>query len=244
MKVVAITQARMTSNRLPGKVLRTVLEKPLLEYHLERVLRSRLADQVVTATTTNDADEPIVELCRRLGVPCFRGPEDDVLARYHAAASAHGADAVVRVTSDCPLIDPAVIDRTIAAFVDNLGRVDYVSNRLAPSYPRGMDTEVFSFAALDEAQAGARKLVEREHVTPFIWMRPKRYRLMNVAYGHDESRHRWTVDTPEDFELIRRILEAIYPTNPEFTLADCLALVAQHPDWQALNRHVRQKEVV
>ena len=244
MKVVAITQARMTSTRLPGKVLCTVLEKPLLEYHLERVLRSRRVDQVVTATTTNDADEPIVELCRRLSVPCFRGPEDDVLARYHAAALAYGADAVVRVTSDCPLVDPAVIDRTIATFVDNRDCVDYVSNRLKPSYPLGMDTEVFSFAALDQARAGARKPAEREHVTPFIWMRPNRYRLMNVAYGHDESRHRWTVDTPEDFELIRRILEAIYPTNPEFTLADCLALVARHPDWQALNRHVRQKEVV
>ncbi|NEO63206.1 MAG: NTP transferase domain-containing protein, partial [Moorea sp. SIO4G2] len=163
MKLVIIVQARMTSTRLPGKVLKQVLGKPLLDYQIERLRRVKLADEIVIATTINQTDEPIVELCNSISIPYFRGSEEDVLARYYGAAVEHQADVVVRVTSDCPLIDPQVIDQVIQFYLDHQGEYDYVSNSLQRTYPRGMDTEVFSFAALDEAFHEASAQPDREH---------------------------------------------------------------------------------
>lgn len=240
---VIIVQARMTSTRLPGKVLKTVLGKPLLDYQLERLRRVKLASRIVIATTTNDTDQPIVEWCEHRGVDCFRGSEHDVLARYHGAAALHHADTVVRVTSDCPLIDPAVIDHVIGHYLDHRDSCDYASNCLERSYPRGMDAEVFSRHALDEAFAEATEGSEREHVTPFIYRHPERYRLANIAYRENQGRHRWTVDTPEDFELVEKILNALYPAKPAFTLEDVLNLLQQHPDWADINAHVEQKKL-
>ena len=239
MTVAIIAQARMTSTRLPGKVLMEVNGRSLIEIQLARLARAAHADRVIVATTTNAADDPIVALAERLGAGVHRGSEHDVLARYHGAAADAGATTIVRVTADCPLIDPAVVDRVIARFAE--GDVDYASSSLVRTYPRGLDVEAFSFAALDEAHAEAVDPAEREHVTPFLYLRPERYRLANVPYeGPDASRHRWTVDTPEDFELIRRMLEAL----PEgFTLADALALIDAHPEWTAINAHVEQKEI-
>lgn len=242
MKIVIIVQARMTSTRLPGKVLKMVLGKSLLEYQIERLRRVKLAHEIVIATTTNAADEPIVELCDRLSLSYFRGSEQDVLARYHEAAKLHQADGVVRVTSDCPLIDPQVIDKVIQFYMNHQGEYDYVSNCLERSYPRGMDTEVFSFQALQQAFLEATAPPEREHVTPFIYRQPERYRLAQVVYFQNQSHHRWTVDTPEDFELIKRIIEALDPKFPEFTLEDCLNLLEQHSDWSIINAHIEQKQ--
>ena len=241
MKTVIIVQARMTSTRLPGKVMKRVLGKPLLEYQLERLQRVKLADEIVIATTTNQTDEPIVELCNSLSVACFRGSEDDVLSRYYGAATAHKADLVVRVTSDCPLIDPQVIDTVIDYYLQNQSHYDYVSNSLERTYPRGMDTEVFAFSTLQQAFWEATAQPDREHVTPFIHRQPARYRLGHVIYSEDCSHHRWTVDTPEDFELIQKIIEAIYPRKPNFTLEDCLSLLKKHPEWYIINSHVSQK---
>jgi spore coat polysaccharide biosynthesis protein SpsF len=243
MRVVIIVQARMTSSRLPGKVLMTVLNKPLLEYQIERLRRVKLADEIVIATTDNGSEQLIIELCERLDITYFRGSEDDVLSRYHGAALASRADVVVRITSDCPIIDPLVIDKVIRFYIDKFGHYDYVSNALIRSYPRGMDTEVFSFQALDEAFREATRQPDREHVTPFIYTQPQRYRLANVVYHDDQSCHRWTVDTPEDFELIRRIIKILYPLNPEFCLEDSLSLVKKHPEWMLINAHVEQKEL-
>ena len=238
-----IVQARMTSTRLPGKVLKQVLGKPLLEYQIERLRRVKLVDAFLIAATVNDTDEPIVELCRRLSVPLFRGPEDDVLARYHGAAAAQHADTVVRVTSDCPIIDPAVIDETIRYYLDGQGDYDYASNGLERSYPLGMDTEVFSFRALHEAFVEARDPAEREHVTAFIYRRPQRYRLGNVALAPNQAHHRWTVDTAEDFELISRIISTLHPRQPQFSMSDVLNLLQANPDWVAINAHVQQREI-
>lgn len=243
MKTVIIVQARMTSTRLPGKVLETVLDKPLLEYQIERLRRVKLADEIVIATTTNVTDQPIIELCQRLQIPVYRGSEHDVLARYQGAAVAYHADVVVRVTSDCPLIDHRVINQVIMFFLDHWPEYDYVSNRLEPSYPRGMDTEIFSNKVLNEAYLEARGEAEREHVTPFIYRHPERYKLENVTYRTDESYHRWTVDTPEDFELIRRILETLYLDNNDFTLEDILMLLQKNQDWLKINAHIKQKVV-
>jgi spore coat polysaccharide biosynthesis protein SpsF len=243
MKTLIIVQARMTSTRLPGKVLKKILGKTLLEYLVERLRRVTLADGFVIATTTNDTDEPIVEMCRRLQVPCTRGSELDVLSRYYEAACLHEADVVVRVTSDCPLIDPVVIDRAIRFYQEHRSQYDYVSNALTQSYPYGMATEVFSFKALEEAHCEATAEPEREHVTPFLYTHPERYRVGHVVHPKNISHHRWTVDTPEDFELVRRITEALYPGKPEFDMQDVLALLEKHPDWVELNAHVHQKKL-
>ncbi len=237
-----IIQARMTSTRLPGKVLKEVLGRPLLDYQIERLRRVKAADGVVVATTANETDGPIVELCSRLSVPVFRGSEDDVLSRYYFAAREHGAEAVVRLTSDCPLIDPAVVDRVIGFYIERRPDFDYVSNCLQRTYPRGMDTEVFSFKALEQAFNEAVERHDREHVTPFIYSRPDRFALANVAYGKDESRHRWTVDTPEDFELIRRVIETLYPVKPGFAMEDVLALFEKDKSLFLINAHVEQKK--
>ena len=242
MKTAIIVQARMTSTRLPGKVMKQVLGKPLLEYQIERLQRVKLADKIVIATTTNQTDAPIVDLCNRLSVAYFRGSEEDVLERYYQAATAHKADVVVRVTSDCPLIDPQVINRVIDYYLQNQSNYDYVSNSIKRTYPRGMDTEVFSFSVLQQAFMEATTQPDREHVTPFIYRQPERYRLGHVTYSEDCSHHRWTVDTPEDFELIKKIIEAVYPNELNFTLEDCLRLLQQHPDWYFINSKIAQKK--
>lgn len=239
MKTLIIVQARMTSTRLPGKVLLPLAGEPMLTRLIERLRRVHRADGILVATTTNTSDDPIAELCALLGVPCHRGSEYDVLSRYAEAARLHGADVVVRITSDCPLIDPALIDQVILAYED--GSSDYVSNMLPPTWPYGMAVEVFSAAALDQAHTEATQVAEREHVTPFLYWHPERYRLRNVASPVNLSHHRWTVDTPEDYALVSRLFDHLMPTRPTFTQADVLALLEQHPDWIAINQHIQQK---
>jgi spore coat polysaccharide biosynthesis protein SpsF len=231
----------MTSTRLPGKVLKEVLGKSLLAYQIERLRKVKLADAIVVATTVNETDDPIVKLCVDADVDYHRGPEQDVLARYLGAARKCGATTVVRVTSDCPLIDPEVVDHVISKFARAAGRADYVSNTLLRTYPRGLDTEVFSYKVLEEAFGRASEPAEREHVTPFIYHRPESFHLLNVAQDTDLSAHRWTVDTKEDFELIKLMLETLYPVNPDFRMRDCLELLDSHPEWVAINKDIEQK---
>ncbi|MGG3887914.1 cytidylyltransferase domain-containing protein [Metabacillus fastidiosus] len=243
MKVAAIIQARMTSTRLPGKVLKKVNGKTLLEYQLERVKRSKLIDEIIVATTTNKSDDPIVSLCNQLSVSVYRGSEDDVLSRYYEAAIQYDADVVVRLTSDCPLIDPQVIDFVIQTYMDNCEVVSYVSNCFERTYPRGLDTEVFSFQALQQAYQEAILQRDREHVTIYLYTNPEKFRLMTVRNKSDESQYRWTVDTIEDFELIKNILEAIYPVNSQFTWKGILGLLNENPEWNEINAMIEQKEV-
>ena len=242
MRTVIITQARMTSTRLPGKVLKTVHGKSLLQYQLERLKRVPSADQVVVATTTNKTDDPIVELCQYLRVSYYRGSEEDVLARYHEAAEINEAQVIVRVTSDCPLIDPKIIDKVIQAYHQKFPHYVYVSNVVKRTYPRGMDTEVFSFQVLKEAHEEATALPDREHVTPFIIGQAQRYSLGTVLHKSDQSQYRWTVDTEDDFKLIYKIISTLYPKKPLFTLEDCLKLIEANPEWSKINAHINQKE--
>ncbi len=243
MKTVVIVQARMGSTRMPGKVMKFVLGKPLLQHQIERLGRSALADDIVVATTTGDADKPIVSLCRALSIRFFRGPEDDVLTRYFDAATTAKADNIVRVTSDCPLIDPRVVDRVIRYFMENQSRMDYVSNCLKRTYPRGMDCEVFPMRVLREVNEVATSDSDREHVTPFIYRHPNRYQLGNVALEKDYSHYRWTVDTPEDFELVNLLMKAAHAVRADYTLQDCLDLMEKHPTWAQINAGVSQKTV-
>lgn len=244
MTTAIIVQARMSSTRLPGKVLLPIMGRPVMEYQLERLRRVHTADKIVIATTTNPADQPIVELAEKLGFAHFRGPESDVLSRFYHAAQDAGAGTVVRCNSDCPLIDPAVVDRVISAYQEESHLYDYVSNILRPTYPTGMHTEVFSIEVLEEAHRLAKEPLEREHVTPYIYRRPKSFRLKNIALDQDLSWHRWTLDLPEDLDLISRIYQALYPVNPLFTMDDVLNTLARQPEWLKINSHIQKQATV
>ncbi|GIN74769.1 spore coat protein [Bacillus sp. J14TS2] len=241
MRKVAIIQARMGSTRLPGKVLKKVLNRSLLEYQLERIAKANELDGYVVATTTKDQDQAIVKLCDKLGVPVFRGSEEDVLSRYFAAASYYQADVVIRLTSDCPLIDPHIIDQVIQRYCAELNHYDYVSNVLKRTFPRGMDIEVFSYEALTKCHQLAKQKGDREHVTRFLYQHPRQFKLLNVENSQDQSEHRWTVDTWEDFKLIRKIIESFYPHQPDYTMEDVLTLIQMNPEWREINRHIKQK---
>ncbi len=243
MNVVIIVQARMGSTRLPGKVLKKVLGKTLLEYLMERLRRAKGASDLCVATTTHAKEQPLLDVCARIPVKVFRGSEGDVLERYFGAARELKAEAVVRVTADCPLIDPQEVDKLIECYLENSDQYDYLSNGLTRTYPLGMGAEIFSFEALEKAHRGAKKDSEREHVTPYLHMNPRIFRLRDVPYKEDLKEHRWTVDTDEDFQLVSKIIEALYPVNPEFSLQDILTLLGKNPQWQEINRHVRQKAI-
>lgn len=233
MSTAIVVQARMGSTRLPGKVLKDIAGRPMLSYQMERLRRVKRAERIVVATTDQPADDAVERFCQKEKIACVRGSEHDVLARYHLAIERFPADVVVRITADCPLIDPAIVDEAIAAY-----EPDYVSNMLETTYPYGMAVEVFSAQALREAHREAKDPAEREHVTPFIYRHPERYRLRSLTMAPNLSHHRWTVDTPEDFELVSRLLKTL---KPHFTLQDVLAVLDQHPDWCAINAHVEQK---
>lgn len=232
MKTVAIIQARMASTRLPGKVMAEVADKLLLEHVIRRAERATSVDLVIVATTDHLADDVVAQFCSKLGVQYFRGSEDDVLDRYYRAAKHFGAEAVVRLTADCPLLDPAVIDKVVREF--HSGGYDYVSNAHEPTYPDGLDTEVFGFRALEGAWLEAELRSEREHVTPYIWKHAEMFRLGNVRYEPDLSALRWTVDEPEDLEFVRKVYGCL-ASKPFFGMSDVLALMAEHPELAALN---------
>ncbi|XCS11519.1 glycosyltransferase family protein [Aeribacillus pallidus] len=243
MKVAAIIQARMGSTRLPGKILKKVLDKTLLEYQIERVKRAKSIDEIIIATTTKESDDQIVQLCQQLSIPYYRGSEEDVLSRYFEAATQFNADVIVRLTSDCPIIDPNVIDKVVTHYLENKDRYDYVSNTLTRTYPRGLDTEVMSYKALKRAYEEAKESAYREHVTAYIYHHPDQFRFFSVSNVKDESQHRWTVDTEEDFHLIKNILEMLYPTKPLFTFEDVIQILRSKPEWVQINAHIEQKKL-
>ena len=243
MSTAMVVQARMSSTRLPGKILMPILGRPMLSFELERLRRVKRADALIVATTVLPGDDAVVAFCAKEGVAFVRGPEEDVLARYNQALERYPAHTVVRVTADCPLIDPGLVDAAIALHSEQNGGCDYVSNMLEPTYPYGMAVEVMSAEALREAHREAKRPDEREHVTPFIYRHPERYQLKSLTMKPNLSHHRWTVDTPEDFDLVSRIIGEIYPRKREFEMHDVLALLERHPEWSALNAHVEQRRV-
>jgi spore coat polysaccharide biosynthesis protein SpsF len=214
---LAILQARMTSSRLPGKVMAPVLGEPMIGRQVERLRRARLIDRLVVATSTDPSDDPLAAYCESLDVGVFRGPLDDVLGRFNAALARHGdAAAVVRLTADCPLTDPELIDRVVAHHHE--ADADYTSNTLGTrTYPHGLDVEVIRPAVLVEAAEQATDPYEREHVTPYIYRRPQTYRLAGVTRCESLAGLRWTVDFPEDLAFVRDVYARLYPLDPEFT---------------------------
>lgn len=239
MRALVVMQARVGSTRLPGKVLLPLAGAPMLERQIERVLSSRASFELVVATTWLPEDRPIVELCQRLAVDCFAGHPTDLLDRHYQAARAAAARVVVKIPGDCPLIDPAVIDRVLGVFDQQPGAFDYVSNLHPPSWPDGNDVEVMTLDALRAAWCEARRPHEREHTTPFLWDQPQRFRIGNVRWesGLDLSMsHRLTVDYPEDYALAAALYQRLYrPGGAPFGLEEVLHLLAQRPDLLALN---------
>ncbi len=233
IKYLGIAQARLSSSRLPGKVLRPICGKPMLELQLERIARSHRLDRIIVATGDDEQDDPLEALCRTLKVDCFRGSLNDVLERFFMAARHYRPENVVRFTGDCPLIDPGVVDDTIALF--DQGDFDYVSNVHPPTFPDGLDCEVMRFSCLESAWRNAGLRSEREHVTPYIYSHPEQFRIGNHFGTGDFSELRWTVDEPADFEVVSRIFESLYPENPAFSWREVLALLQRHPEIDRLN---------
>lgn len=237
-KVVTIIQARTTSTRLPGKVLLPLAGQPLLLRQVERVYAARLVGTVVVAIPTDVRDDVLLRLCQQSGIPCFRGHPHDLLDRHYQAGLTYHADVVVKIPCDCPLIDPQVIDRVLAAYLVDPTAYDYVSNLHPATYPDGNDVEVMSMFALKQAWREAKRDFEREHTTPFLWENPGRFRLGNVTWETGQNyamSHRWTIDYAADYEFLSTIYAALYSHRPRFSLADILALLQAHPEIADLN---------
>ncbi|MGI4871410.1 MAG: cytidylyltransferase domain-containing protein [Janthinobacterium lividum] len=237
--MLTLIQARRGSSRLPDKVSLDLCGQPLLVRQVERVQQASRAGRVAVITTTDPADDPLAALCQAHSIDVFRGSALDLLDRHYQAARHFGeTEAVVKIPSDCPLIDPAIIDRVLGYFEDAAGQYDFVSNLHPATYPDGNDVEVMTFAALETAWREARRPLEREHTTPFFWENPDRFRLANLTWetGLDYAMsHRFTIDYPADYTFIKAVYEALYLGNPRFVLADILALLKQRPDIYALN---------
>jgi spore coat polysaccharide biosynthesis protein SpsF len=240
--IIAIIQARMGSSRLPGKVLTDIGGKPMLARVVLRARRASVLDQVIIATTTEPSDDPIEAYCLSAGFPCFRGDPYDVLDRYYQAAKRYQADPIVRITADCPLIDPGEIDRTVWAFFAQ--NVDFAANRLPPplrrTTPIGMDTEVVRFAALARAWREADAKYAREHVMPYLYEEPGRFKTLLINHEPDLGYLRLTVDTPLDLALVREIYAA-FGDRDDFTLVDILRLLDEKPHLIAINAGVNHK---
>ncbi len=231
MTTIAILQARMTSTRMPGKVLAPLAGKPMILRQLERLARARTLDGIVVATSTDESDDELVAVLEAEGYRVVRGDLNDVLARFVAAMDATNPDVVVRLTADCPLASPAVVDKVVTAF--HASGADYVSNTMQPTYPDGLDVEVVKADVLRQVAVEATDPPEREHVTLGVYRRHDRFRVENVANDVDLSDLRWTVDTPEDYSFVALVYHALYGTKPDFELSDVLGLLEQHPE---LNR--------
>lgn len=238
--IVTIMQVRCSSTRLPNKVLLPLSGKPLFLRQAERIMASRLKGTLVVSTTTHKEDDEIENICSKEGIHCYRGSLADLLDRHYQTAKLFQADVAVKIPSDCPLIDPTIIDNVIGYFLKHEGSYDYVSNLHPASYPDGNDVEVMSMEALSDAWRNATRNLEREHTTPYLWENPDKFRIGNViSAGEDHSMsHRWTIDYPEDYEFIKSVYNALYTANPSFGMNDILELLQRQPELIKINRHL------
>jgi len=238
--VTAIIQARATSSRLPGKVLKEVLGRPLLLFMLERVLDSKFIDKIVVATTNNSQDDPVAKLAEKNGYLVFRGSEYNVLNRFYLAAKQFNADPIMRLTADCPLIDPELLDDLVIFFFD--GKYDYASNCLEPTLPDGLDAEIFTFKALEDTFKNAVLPSHLEHVTPFIRENSDRFKIGSWRYHRDLSYHRWTVDQLEDFMLVQQVFKNLYSVNNKFRMNNIIELFKEKPEIKKINANIKRNE--
>lgn len=240
MKILTLLQARSSSSRLPGKVLKDLHGKPMILQQITRVQRASLLGTLCLVTSSDASDDMLAQTVRQAGIDVFRGSLDDVLDRFYQAALPYAPDVIVRLTGDCPLADPQVIDLAIQTFMDN--QCDYLGNGLPPTYPDGMDVEVFRFSALAAAWQHATLTSEREHVTPYIYKHPEQFTLRNLSHHDDLSALRLTVDEAVDFALIEKIYAGLMPYKPAFLLDDILELLKKNPDWLEENQNIIRNE--
>lgn len=243
MKIVAIIQARMASSRLPGKVMKEIAGEPMLLHVVKRTRMATKIDDVIVATTIDSQDDVIEDYCRQNQIVVYRGSEHDVLDRYYQSAKEYNADVIVRLTADCPVLDPGIIDRLVNEFIK--ADVDFAANRLPPpfkrTYPIGLDAEVCTFTALEKAWHEAEAKHEREHVMPYFYEEPGRFRILQIDNDVDYGYLRWTVDTEEDLALVRKIFSA-FDGRLDFGFLDILELVNKHPEFQLINQQVDAKK--
>lgn len=248
VKPTAIIQARMRSSRLPGKVLRPLLGRPMLAHIVERVRACQGIATVVVATSDRESDEPIRRMCAEHGILCFAGSEEDVLDRFYQAAVRFGGDPLIRITADCPLVDPELLSKLVVYY--QTGSYDHVGVATGAGalflgqrrYPDGLDAECFSLAALERAWREATSAPDREHVTPYMWRHQDLFRCGQLTSPHDYSQLRWTVDNEADFDLIARLYEALYRPERPFVMEDVLRYLASHPELSATNEAFIGKE--
>jgi spore coat polysaccharide biosynthesis protein SpsF len=241
MKIAAIIQARMGSTRLPGKVLRKLFDYTVLGHTILRLSQVSEINEIIVATTTLSQDDAIVDEAKQQNVLFSRGSVDDVLSRYYEAALENNVDVIIRITSDCPLIDPSTIEKVLKHFKTE--KVDYASNTLERSYPRGLDVEIFSMDALKRMYFEASKPEQREHVTPFIYQNPEMFRLYSCRNVEDYSKYRWTLDTVEDWNLIHEIYHRLYHPGEIISFDEVIRLMKQYPELHNINSHVEQKKL-
>ncbi|WP_337865631.1 glycosyltransferase family protein [Ignavibacterium sp.] len=238
MNIVTVIQARTGSSRLPGKVLMPLAEAPLIVRMVERVMISELAGKVVVAITDESSDDILEKICKENNFLFYRGSRDDVLDRHYQASKILNAEAVVKIPSDCPLIDAKIIDKVIGFFIEHSSEFDFVSNLHPATYPDGNDVEIMHFSILEDAWKNAKRKLEREHTTPYIWENPEKFRIGNVKWetGLNYSMtHRFTIDYPEDYEFIKRVYDELYHKNPKFGLNDILQLLEEKPEIKKIN---------
>jgi spore coat polysaccharide biosynthesis protein SpsF len=241
-RIIAIVQARMGSSRLPFKIMKPLAGRPMLERVVRRLRRTQTLHEIVVATTTNPADDDVAEFCSKNDWNFYRGNEHDLCDRYYQAAKLNQADTVVRVTSDCPFIDPVIVDQIVKFYLHHYPQYDYVSNNLPPrTFPIGLDAEIMSFDALAKAWKEDMNPAWREHATPYIYKTPDEFRIGAIRNDIDLSEARWTVDTPEDFTFASLIYD--FFQSDRFSWRDVLELLDRHPEWNEINRHVKQKEI-
>ncbi|AWZ48175.1 acylneuraminate cytidylyltransferase [Clostridiaceae bacterium 14S0207] len=244
MKVVCIIQARYGSTRLPGKVLKQICGKSILQHDIERIKLVKSINEIIVATSNLTRDDIIEAEVKKCGISVSRGSEEDVLSRYYYAAKQNKADIVVRITSDCPLIDMDITNDIIKLYLNNFKTCDYVSNTLERTFPRGLDVEVFSFDVLEKAFNESVLLRDREHVTPYIWDNPEKFRIKQFKGDINYSDLRWTVDTKEDFDLVKTIYEKLYPSkNNLFGMKEILDLYKYYPELREINGTILQKKI-
>lgn len=245
MKVVCLVQARVGSTRLPGKILKEICGKTILHHEIDRLKKCKEIDEIVIATTDKEDDDKIVNEAKKLSVKYFRGSENDVLSRFYYAAKENNADIIVRVTSDCPCIDFEILDKMLIYFKDKYKekQVDYLSNTIKRTYPRGYDIEIFTFSALEKSYINAEKEYEREHVTPYIYDKTNNFLKLSFENKEDYSEYRVTLDTIEDFIVIKNIFENLYYKNPYFKLNDVVQYLNNNLHIVDINKHIEQKKL-
>ena len=245
MKVVCLVQARVGSTRLPGKILKEICGKTILHHEIDRLKKCKEIDEIVIATTDKEDDDKIVNEAKKLSVKYFRGSENDVLSRFYYSAKENNADIIVRVTSDCPCIDFEILDKMLIYFKDKYKekQIDYLSNTIKRTYPRGYDIEIFTFSALEKSYINAEKEYEREHVTPYIYDKTNNFLKLSFENKDDYSEYRVTLDTIEDFIVIKNIFENLYYKNPYFKLNDVVQYLNNNLHIVDINKHIEQKKL-